>query len=128
MQITALHELIASFDYDDPSYAYLMCWGMFVGQVFGVVLSAYLWVRENYLLHNPVRMTMSAILYAKILRSTDVKAMEAQHLTSEEDQKANKGRAQVMNLLTIDVGTVASMATYIWGISNGIIQRVFTQL
>lgn len=48
--------------------------------------------------------------------------MEAQHLTSEEDQKANKGRAQVMNLLTIDTGTVASMATYIWGISNGIIQ------
>lgn len=49
--------------------------------------------------------------------------MEAQHLTSEEDQKANKGRAQVMNLLTIDVGTVASMATYTWNISNGIIQR-----
>jgi hypothetical protein len=54
--------------------------------------------------------------------------MEAQHLTSEEDQMANKGRAQVMNLLTIDVNTVASMATYIWGISNGIIQRSFSSI
>ncbi|KLT42676.1 P-loop containing nucleoside triphosphate hydrolase protein [Cutaneotrichosporon oleaginosum] len=124
IQITAIHEVVAHFESDDPAYSYLMCWGMLVGQVLGVTLSAYLWVRENYLLHNPVRMTMSSILYAKILRSTDVKAMEAQHLTSDEDQKANKGRAQVMNLLTIDVNTVASMATYIWGISNGIIQLV----
>ncbi|BEI85636.1 hypothetical protein CcaverHIS002_0510370 [Cutaneotrichosporon cavernicola] len=124
IQITATYEFIEDFGNPDPAYLYLMCWGMLVGQVLGVTLSAYLWVRENYLLHNPVRMTMSAILYAKILRSTDVKAMEAQHLTSEEDQKANKGRAQVMNLLTIDVGTVASMATYIWNISNGIIQLI----
>lgn len=48
--------------------------------------------------------------------------MEAQNL-SEEDTKAGKGRAQVMNLLTIDTNTVASLATYIWGISNGLIRR-----
>ena len=48
--------------------------------------------------------------------------MEAQNL-SEEDTKAGKGRAQVMNLLTIDTNTVASMATYVWGISNGLIRR-----
>jgi hypothetical protein len=62
IQITAIHEVVANFDNDDPAYSYLMCWGMLVGQVLGVTLSAYLWVRENYLLHNPVRMTMSAIV------------------------------------------------------------------
>lgn len=49
--------------------------------------------------------------------------MEAQNL-SEEDTKAGKGRAQVMNLLTIDTNTVASMATYVWGISNGLLRRM----
>lgn len=39
-----------------------MCWGLFFGQVVEVLLSAYLWVRENYILHNPVRMTLSAIV------------------------------------------------------------------
>jgi hypothetical protein len=159
--VTALHEIIASFGKsDDLSYAYLMCWGLFLGQCVeggwnppkrtadpSVLLSAYLWfvsdrprtltyrVRENYILHNPVRMTLSAIvsglcklrllrqLYAKILRATDAKAMEAQHLTSAEDAKANKGRAQVMNLLTIDVTTVSSLATYLWNITNGLVRR-----
>lgn len=69
-------------------------------------------------------MQLTLQLYAKILRSTDAKAMEAQNL-SEEDTKAGKGRAQVMNLLTIDTNTVASMATYVWGISNGLIRREF---
>lgn len=49
--------------------------------------------------------------------------MEAQHLTSAEDAKANKGRAQVMNLLTIDVTTVSSLATYLWNITNGLVRR-----
>ena len=64
MQIAALRELIASFKHptDDYSYSYLMCWGLFFGQVVEVLLSAYLWVRENYILHNPVRMTLSAIV------------------------------------------------------------------
>lgn len=86
--VTALHEIIASFGKsDDLSYAYLMCWGLFLGQCVeggwnppkrtadpSVLLSAYLWfvsdrprkltyrVRENYILHNPVRMTLSAIV------------------------------------------------------------------
>lgn len=47
---------------------------------------------------------------------------------SEEDTKAGKGRAQVMNLLTIDTNTVASMATYVWGISNGLIRRKLTRV
>lgn len=126
VQVTALHEIIVSFGEtgDDKAYPYLMCWGLFVGQATEVLLSAYLWVRENYILHNPVRMGLSAMLYAKILRSTDAKAMEAQHLTSEEDEKANKGRSQVMNLLTIDVNTISSLATYLWSISNGVIRLV----
>lgn len=125
IQITALHEIIVSFGTnDDKAYAYLMCWGLFVGQATEVLLSGYLWVRENYVLHNPVRMALSALLYSKILRSTDAKAMEAQHLTSEEDEKANKGRSQVMNLLTIDVTTISSLATYLWSISNGLIRLV----
>lgn len=125
VQVAALFELIKSFGTsDDKAYPYLLCWGLFLGQAVEVLLSAYLWVRENYVLHNPVRMALSAMLYAKILRSTDAKAMEAQHLTSEEDEKANKGRSQVMNLLTIDVSTISSLATYLWNISNGLIRLV----
>lgn len=44
-------------------------------------------------------------------------------MTSTEDEKANKGRSQVMNLLTIDTTTVSSMATYVWTITNGIVRR-----
>jgi len=63
VQVTALYELIASFGpSDDYSYAYLMAWGLFIGQSIEVLLSAYLWVRENYILHNPVRFTISAIV------------------------------------------------------------------
>ncbi|WOO83211.1 ATP-dependent bile acid permease [Vanrija pseudolonga] len=121
VQVAALREVIGWFGTgQDTSYAYVMCWGLFLGQALEVMLSGYLWVRENYILHNPVRMTLLAIIYSKILRATDAKAMEAQHLTSEEDRKANKGRSQVMNLLTIDTGTVSSMASYIWSISNGL--------
>jgi hypothetical protein len=48
--------------------------------------------------------------------------MEAQH--SEEDEKVpNKGRAQIMNLLTIDCTVVASMATHVWSITNGGVRR-----
>lgn len=44
ISVTALHELIASFGQtEDNSYAYLMCWGMFLGQSVEVMLSAYLW-------------------------------------------------------------------------------------
>ena len=50
--------------------------------------------------------------------------MEAHHLTNEE-KEMGKGRSQVMNLLTIDTGTIAGMATKVWDITNAIITRMF---
>ncbi|ORY26307.1 P-loop containing nucleoside triphosphate hydrolase protein [Naematelia encephala] len=123
LQVVAQHEIIQSFSQpqgSDKSYAYLMCWGLFFGQAVEVLLGAYLNVRENYLLHLPVRMTLASMLFSKILRSTDAKAMEAQHVSGDQEV-SNAGRAQVMNLLTIDSGTIASLATKSWALSNSII-------
>lgn len=46
--------------------------------------------------------------------------MEAQHL-SDEDKESGKGRSQVMNLLIIDTGTIAGLATRIWNLTNALI-------
>ncbi|WVW84262.1 hypothetical protein I302_106292 [Kwoniella bestiolae CBS 10118] len=127
VQIIAMHEIIESFKEpygSDKSYANLMCWGLLVGQAFEVLLSAYLCVRENYLLHIPIRMNLSSLLLSKILRTTDAKALEAHNVTSGEKADDNQGRSQVMNLLTIDTGIVASMATHIWNFGNGIITLI----
>lgn len=108
-------------------------------------------VRENYMLHIPVRMSISSIvrspistsslhsltyrqqILAKILRTTDAKALEAHNTidsnsddghvrkgTKEKKTSGAQGRSQVMNLLTIDTNTVASLATHTWGFTNGI--------
>lgn len=58
-------------------------------------------------------------LFSKILRTTDARALEAKK-DSEEANK-NQGRAQVMNLLTIDTGAIASLGTHAWNISNALI-------
>ncbi|OXB35182.1 ATP-dependent bile acid transporter [Cryptococcus neoformans] len=136
IQIAALHEIIQSFKQspgEDKSYAYLMCWAMFFGQTVEVLLSAYCCVRENYMLHIPVRMNISSIILAKILRTTDAKALEAHNTidsnsdngkerkgTKEKKTSEARGRSQVMNLLTIDTNTVASLATHTWSFTNGI--------
>ncbi|WWC94460.1 hypothetical protein V866_001306 [Kwoniella sp. B9012] len=124
VQIAAMHEIIQSFKdpkESDKSYAHLMCWALLVGQAFEVLLSAYLCVRENYLLHIPIRMNLSSLLLSKILRTTDAKALEAHNVTPGDKADGNQGRSQVMNLFTIDTGIVASMATHIWNFGNGII-------
>ncbi|KIY31831.1 hypothetical protein I305_05795 [Cryptococcus gattii E566] len=134
--IAALHEIIQSFNQipgEGKSYAYLMCWAMFFGQTVEVLLSAYCCVRENYMLHIPVRMSISSIILAKILRTTDSKALEAHNViessvdnggerrgAKEEKTRGMQGRSQVMNLLTIDTNTVASLATHTWSFANGV--------
>nr|XP_018262736.1 uncharacterized protein I303_04216 [Kwoniella dejecticola CBS 10117]OBR84894.1 hypothetical protein I303_04216 [Kwoniella dejecticola CBS 10117] len=127
IQIAAVHEIIESFkepEGSDKSYAYLMCWGLFAGQAFEVLLAAYLCVRENYLLHIPIRMNLSSMLLAKILRTTDAKALEAHNVKDGDKADLNKGRSQVMNLMTIDTGTIASMATHLWNFANGMVTLV----
>ncbi|ODN97956.1 hypothetical protein I350_07593 [Cryptococcus amylolentus CBS 6273] len=122
VQIAAMHEIIQSFNEpsgSDKSYTYLMCWGLFFGQTVNVLLSAYCSVRENYMLHTPVRMSISTMLLAKILRTTDAKALEAHNVDADSQKKDNKGRGQAMNLLTIDAKTVASLATHSWALTNG---------
>jgi hypothetical protein len=47
--------------------------------------------------------------------------MEAHHLSDEDRESTAKGRSQVMNILTIDTGTIASLATKVWKISNALI-------
>ncbi|WVO18186.1 hypothetical protein L204_105890 [Cryptococcus depauperatus] len=124
LQIAALHEVLQSFNQpygSDKSYAYLMCWGMFAGQAVEALLSAYCGVRENYLLHVPIKMTLASMLFAKILRTTDAKATEAHNVKDDDKQSQGQGRSQVMNLLTIDTGTIAGMATHLWNFTNGII-------
>ncbi|OCF60910.1 hypothetical protein L486_00554 [Kwoniella mangroviensis CBS 10435] len=124
VQIAAMHEIIQSFKEpkgSDKSYAHLMCWGLLVGQAVEVLLSSYLYVRENYLLHIPIRMNLSSLLLSKILRTTDAKALEAHNVSPGDKAVGNQGRSQVMNLFTIDTGIVASMATHIWGFGNGMI-------
>jgi len=93
--------------------------------------------RESYLLHIPVKMSVSSLvrisfkrskllsswkLFRKILRLTDVKTVEA-HTLSEEDTASGKGRSQILNLLTVDTGTIAGLATHVWGASNAFIDR-----
>ncbi|ODO08357.1 ATP-dependent bile acid transporter [Cryptococcus wingfieldii CBS 7118] len=138
VQIAAMHEIILSFNEpsgSDKSYAYLMCWGLFFGQtvngesgvdepwtrltITAVLLSAYCSVRENYMLHTPVRMSISTMFLAKILRTTDAKALEAHNVVADNQKKDNRGRGQAMNLLTIDAKTVASLATHSWALTNG---------
>ncbi|ODN72751.1 hypothetical protein L202_08188 [Cryptococcus amylolentus CBS 6039] len=121
VQIAAMHEIIQSFNEpsgSDKSYTYLMCWGLFFGQTVNVLLSAYCSVRENYMLHTPVRMSISTMLLAKILRTTDAKALEAHNVDADSQKKDNKGRGQAMNLLTIDAKPVASLATHSWALTN----------
>ncbi|ODO08343.1 ATP-dependent bile acid transporter [Cryptococcus wingfieldii CBS 7118] len=119
IQIAAMHEIIDSFNQpagSDKSYAYLMCWALFFGQVINVLLSAYCCVRENYMLHVPVRMSLSSMA---ILRTTDAKALEAHNVDVDDKTQDNRGRSQVMNLLSIDANTVASLATRLWDFANG---------
>ncbi|WWD17007.1 hypothetical protein CI109_101443 [Kwoniella shandongensis] len=123
-QIAAIHEIIQSFQDpsgSDKSYAYLMCWAMLFGQMVEVLLSANTAVQENYMLHIPVRMTLRTMLFTKILRTTDAKAMEAHHVDPNDESKQGQGRSQIMNLLTIDTGMVASLANESWNLSNGTI-------
>lgn len=63
-------------------------------------------------------------LYAKILRTADAQAMEA-HTTLKDGSDPDKsaGRAQVINLLTIDAETVAGLAYVVWNITNGLTTR-----
>ncbi|RXK39910.1 hypothetical protein M231_02844 [Tremella mesenterica] len=121
LSVVATHEIIQSFNQpfgSDKSYAYLMCWLLAAGQAVECN------VRENYLLHLPIRMTLSSLLFSKILRSTDAKAMEAHNVTDDEKSSGSKGRSQVMNLLTIDTGTIASLGTHTWNLTNAIIGLV----
>ncbi|WVQ77878.1 hypothetical protein IAR50_007581 [Cryptococcus sp. DSM 104548] len=122
VQIAAMHEIIDSFNQpagSEKSYAYLMCWGLFFGQIMDVLLSAYCCVRENYMLHIPVRMSLSSMLLAKIIRTTDAKALEAHNVDENDTKSDNRSRSQVMNLLSIDANTVASLATSTWDFANG---------
>ncbi|WVF71138.1 hypothetical protein IAT40_005935 [Kwoniella sp. CBS 6097] len=127
IQIAAMREIIDSFKAptgSDKSYAYLMCWGLLFGQSVEALLSAYCCVRENYMLHVPIRMTLASMLFSKILRTTDAKALEAHNVAEGDKDAHGQGRSQVMNLLTIDTGTIASMAIHTWGFANGLITLV----
>ncbi|WVR06775.1 hypothetical protein IAU60_003810 [Kwoniella sp. DSM 27419] len=126
IQLAAMREIIESFKQppgSDKSYARLMCWGLLFGQSVEVLMSAYLNVRENYMLHIPIRMNLASMLLAKILRTADAKALEAHNVTEGNKQK-NQGRSQVMNLLTIDTNLIASMAVSTWSFANGIITLI----
>lgn len=48
--------------------------------------------------------------------------MEAHHL-SDEEKESGKGRSQVMNLLILDTGTIAGLATKVWNLTNAMIGR-----
>jgi hypothetical protein len=58
-------------------------------------------------------------LFSKILQTTDARALEAKK--DGDDANKNQGRAQVMNLLTIDSGAIASLGIHAWNISNALI-------
>ena len=63
VQIWAMHEVISSIDEnEDVAYTRLMCWMIFTGQALASLLSAYSWSRENYLIHVPVRMSLSSLV------------------------------------------------------------------
>ncbi|KAL7420559.1 hypothetical protein Q5752_004510 [Cryptotrichosporon argae] len=121
IQVWALHEVVEALQQgqEERPYAYLMCWALFLGQAIYVFISAYSWVTENYFLHNTARLALSGMLFAKILRSSEIKAMETHH--SMDAAKQAKGRAQVMNLLTSDIGTIGGLATLIWSVTNNLL-------
>ena len=49
-----------------------------------------------------------------------MKSVEAHNLTEAATQ-AGKGRSQIINLLTIDSGSMASLATHVWNATNAIV-------
>lgn len=48
------------------------------------------------------------------------------HLSSDADRSTGEGRSQVMNLLTIDTNTVASLATIAPNVTNSMISCMLT--
>lgn len=62
-------------------------------------------------------------LFSKILRTADAQAKETHH-ASDADRSTGEGRSQVMNLLTIDTNTIASLATIAPNVTNSIISRM----
>ncbi len=62
-------------------------------------------------------------LFSKILRTADAQAKETHH-ASDADRSPGEGRSQVMNLLTIDTNTIASLATIAPNVTNSIISRM----
>jgi hypothetical protein len=84
IKIIAMREIIGTFDHpdEDKSYAYLMCWGLFVGECLDCTYpnerehnveiklfisstgfsSALAGCRENYLLHNPIRNSLAVLV------------------------------------------------------------------
>jgi ABC-type multidrug transport system fused ATPase/permease subunit len=61
-------------------------------------------------------------LFSKILRTTDARGLEAKKDSDEASKK--QGRSQVMNLLTIDTGAIASLAIHIWHVTNALVNLV----
>jgi ABC-type multidrug transport system fused ATPase/permease subunit len=61
-------------------------------------------------------------LFSKILRTTDARGLEVKKDTGEASKK--QGRSQVMNLLTIDTGAIASLATHVWHVTNALVNLV----
>ena len=112
-QVICTSEIIKTFEtpMTDKTYPELLCFGYFTGQTLYILITSFLWVRENYRLHLPTRMTLAAILFDKILHTADVQTTTT----------GGKGRAEIMNLLLNDNNKVASLATVFPNITNSII-------
>ncbi|RXK39909.1 hypothetical protein M231_02843 [Tremella mesenterica] len=120
--IFAQHELIQSFipGERDKTYAYVLCGLLFVGQSTEVIISAFASVREHVFLHVPIRMTLSSLLFQKILRSHDARSLESTE-SSDSDELKTRSRSQILNLLTIDNWTLSTLQHLVWGLPNNTI-------
>ncbi|EIW65942.1 hypothetical protein TREMEDRAFT_35671 [Tremella mesenterica DSM 1558] len=120
--IFAQHELIQSFipGERDKTYAYVLCGLLFVGQSTEVIISAFASVREHVFLHVPIRMTLSSLLFQKILRSHDARSLESTE-SSDNDELKTRSRSQILNLLTIDNWTLSTLQHLVWGLPNNTI-------
>ncbi|KAG7528989.1 hypothetical protein FFLO_05847 [Filobasidium floriforme] len=104
-----MHQITLSFELPDRradmTYAYLMAFGLFFGSFMGSN------IRENIVNHKAIRVNLRTMLFHKILLIADDQSPDA----------TGSGRAQILNLINVDVGVVASLAKRILTLSNAIL-------
>lgn len=124
----------------DRTYPYVLSLSYVVYQITNEVVYAYNTTRETHRLHIPIKQMLTCLLYTKVLRASstpiDGASQQPHNAPSPLDEAINLFRAlpfipkrkvdkvkntkafvpQITTLLSIDINTIASLATYVWNV------------